>query len=167
MTNPGALTVPVGCTAPDFALAVIHDGQVTVSDVRGRIVVMAFYPGDLIPVRGDQCPVLVSHRADFEALDAFMIGIPVDGIFSHAAIAGARGIGFDLVADLEPKGAVARRYGVYRDDLGFNRRALVVIDTRGIVRWVNVIDRDGEPDRDPGPAEGLSAVLEVAVTDPG
>ena len=153
-----------GSVAPDFTLPVSLDRQVTLSDLRGHIVVLAFYPGDWSPFCNDQLSGLASRKDDFDALGATVLGISVDGIFSHAAFAAARGIGFNLLSDFEPKGAVARLYGVYRDGLGFNRRALVVIDPDGLVRWVDVIDRDGEPDRDPGTDDVLAVVREIAVS---
>jgi len=161
MTTPIAETVTVGTSAPDFTLPAGLGRQVTLSGLRGSIVVLVFYPGDWSPVCGDQWSTLAPHRSEFDALGATLLGISVDGIFSHAAFADARGISFDLLSDFEPKGAVARQYGVYRPE-GFNRRALVVIDRERIVRWVQVIDRDGEPDRDPGADEILEAVREVA-----
>ncbi|MBA2754307.1 MAG: redoxin domain-containing protein [Chloroflexia bacterium] len=161
MTTPIAETVTIGTAAPDFSLPVGLGRHVTLSDLRGSIVVLVFYPGDWSPVCGDQWATMAPRRSEFDALGATLLGISVDGIFSHAAFADARGNGFDLLSDFEPKGAVARQYGVYRPE-GFNRRALVVIDREGIVRWVQVIDRDGEPDRDPGADEILEAVREVA-----
>ena len=64
-----------------------------------------------------------------------MIGISVDGIWCHLAFAQERKLHFPLLADFEPKGDVARRYGVYRAHEGTSERALFVIDADGTIRW--------------------------------
>lgn len=149
MPPPKAPTMTIGTPAPDFTPPVSLDRQMTRPGLRGPTMVHVSYSGDLSPVRTDHLSTLANRQADFEVLGATLVGISVDGVLSNAAIAEARGIGFDLLADFEPYGAVSRQYGVYRQE-GFNRRALVTIDAAGIVRWVQVVDRDGESDRDPG-----------------
>jgi peroxiredoxin (alkyl hydroperoxide reductase subunit C) len=71
----------------------------------------------------------------FADLGGTLVGISVDGVWSHNAFAKARNLDFPLLADFEPKGEVARLYGVYRGDEGTSERALFVIDTGGILRW--------------------------------
>jgi peroxiredoxin len=66
------------------------------------------------------------------------MGISVDGAWCHAAFAKDRKLHFPLLADFEPKGAVARDYGVYRDKDGVCERALFVIDGEGVVYWSHV-----------------------------
>jgi len=66
---------------------------------------------------------------------AELIGISVDGSWCHAAFASARKLHFPLLADFEPKGAVSRKYGAYRNKEGHSERALFVIDGDGIIRW--------------------------------
>jgi peroxiredoxin len=72
---------------------------------------------------------------EFERYGSALLGISVDGIWSHVAFADARNLHFPLLADFEPKGEVARAYGVYRAEDGTSARALFVIDGAGIVRW--------------------------------
>jgi len=74
----------------------------------------------------------------------------------HAAFARDRKLRFPLLADFEPKGAVARRYGVYRDADGTSERALFVIDADGVVRWSYVSPIDVNPG-----ADGILAALEA------
>ena len=64
-----------------------------------------------------------------------MLGISVDGAWCHLAFAHDRKLKFPLLSDFEPKGAVAAKYGVYRQTDGFSERALFVIDSEGIIRW--------------------------------
>jgi peroxiredoxin len=71
----------------------------------------------------------------FADLGGTLVGISVDGVWSHKAFAEARNLDFTLLADFEPKGHVARLYGVYRDEEGTSERALFVIDKEGILRW--------------------------------
>jgi len=98
-------------------------------------VVLAFYPADWSPVCGDQMALYNEVRDEFARFGAQLIGISVDGAWCHAAFAQDRKLHFPLLADFEPKGEVARRYGVYRDGDGTSERALFVIDADGTIRW--------------------------------
>jgi peroxiredoxin len=111
------------------------DRTVTLRELRGRPVILAFYPADWSPVCGDQMALYNEVLAEFQHYDAALLGISVDGVWCHAAFARDRNLHFPLLADFEPKGAVARRYGAYRDGDGFTERALFVIDGDGIIRW--------------------------------
>ncbi len=124
-----------GSVAPSFTLPSTPDQRVSLSDFRGKPVILAFYPADWSPVCGDQMALYNEVLADFRKLNAQLLGISVDGVWCHAAFAGDRKLHFPLLADFEPKGAVARQYGVYREAEGLTERALFVIDGEGIVRW--------------------------------
>jgi peroxiredoxin len=124
-----------GTPAPDFSLRSTPDQTVSLSDFRGRPVVLAFYPADWSPVCGDQMALYNEILEEFQRFDAVMIGVSVDGIWCHLAFAAQRKLHFPLLADFEPKGDVARRFGVYREADGTSERALFVIDRDGIVRW--------------------------------
>jgi peroxiredoxin len=73
--------------------------------------------------------------SEFRRLKAQLLGISVDGVWCHAEFASTRKLHFPLLADFEPKGAVARSYGVYRESEGTSERALFVIDAESVVRW--------------------------------
>ena len=124
-----------GDPAPEFSLPSTPDQRVSLSDFRGQPVVLAFYPADWSPVCGDQMALYNEMLAEFRKQKAQLLGISVDGVWCHAAFAGDRKLHFPLLADFEPKGAVARNYGVYRQSEGLTDRALFVIDGEGIVRW--------------------------------
>jgi peroxiredoxin len=128
----------VGEQAPDFTLHSTPDQTVTLSQLRGRPVVLAFYPADWSPVCGDQMALYNELRSEFGRFHAQVIGISVDGAWCHAAFAQERKLHFPLLADFEPKGAVAQAYGVYQVPEGVSQRALFVIDGDGIVRWTHV-----------------------------
>src|SRR3989441_3102463 len=121
--------------APNFTLNATPDQKVSLSDLRGKPVVLAFYPADWSPVCGDQMALYNEVLSDFHGYGARLLGISVDGAWCHRAFAEQRKLHFPLLADFEPKGAVARRYGVYREGDGFSERALFVIDGDGVIRW--------------------------------
>ena len=127
--------LPPGTTAPDFTLHSTPDQSVSLQEFRGRPVILAFYPADWSPVCGDQMALYNEILDEFGRFNAELIGISVDGIWCHLAFAKDRHLHFPLLADFEPKGDVARRYGVYRAQEGISERALFVIDADGIIRW--------------------------------
>jgi len=124
-----------GTAAPDFSLYATPDQLVSLSDFRGRPVVLAFYPADWSPVCGDQMGLYNELLDEFARFDAELLGISVDGAWSHIAFAHDRRLRFPLLADFEPKGQVARSYGAYREQDGTTERALFVIDADGVIRW--------------------------------
>jgi peroxiredoxin len=135
MSEHHADILPAGTRAPDFELHATPDQLVSLSDFRGKNVILAFYPADWSPVCGDQMALYNEILPEFHKLGAEMIGISVDGAWCHAAFASARKLHFPLLSDFEPKGAVARAYGAYRPKDGHSERALFVIDGDGIIRW--------------------------------
>jgi peroxiredoxin len=124
-----------GQAAPDFTLHKAPDQTLSLSELRGRPVVLVFYPADWSPVCGDQVALYNELLGEFDKYGAQILGISVDGAWCHAAFAQDRKLRFPLLADFEPKGAVARQYKVYRAAEGVSERALFVIDGGGIVRW--------------------------------
>ena len=130
-----ATPLPPGTNAPDFELRSTPDQLLALSELRGRPVILAFYPEDWSPVCSDQLALYQELLPEFRRFDAELVGISVDGIWSHLAFAKDRNLHFPLLADFEPKGEVARTYGVYRASEGTSERALYVIDGDGIVRW--------------------------------
>jgi len=134
MPDPTTI-LPAGTRAPDFTLPVTPDQSVSLSDFRGRPVIIAFYPGDFSPVCGDQMALYNELRSEFHKHHAELLGISVDSAWCHGAFAEARKLHFPLLSDFEPKGAVARLYGAYRPKEGTAARALFVLDGDGIIRW--------------------------------
>lgn len=135
MTAHHADILPAGTPAPDFELRATPDQLVSLSDFRGKSVILAFYPADWSPVCGDQMALYNEILPEFHKLGAELIGISVDGAWCHAAFANERKLHFPLLSDFEPKGGVARAYGAYRAKDGTTERALFVIDGDGIIRW--------------------------------
>src|SRR6202011_1778802 len=124
-----------GSQAPDFSLRSTPDQTVSLSEFRGQPVILAFYPADWSPVCGDQMALYNEVLPEFQRFNAELLGISVDGGWCHAAFSRDRKLPFPLLADFEPKGAMAKRYGAFRDAEGITERALFVIDKNGTIRW--------------------------------
>jgi peroxiredoxin len=127
-----------GVQAPDFALSSTPDQKVSLSEFRGQPVVLVFYPADWSPVCSDQLALYNELLPEFSGFSAQIVGISVDGVWCHLAFSKDRRLRIPLLADFEPKGGVARQYGVYREAEGESERALFVIDGEGIIRWSHV-----------------------------
>jgi peroxiredoxin len=125
----------VGRAAPDFTLHVTPDQPLSLSDLKGKPVILAFYPADWSPVCSDQMAIYNEVLSEFRKHDAGLLGISVDGVWCHEAFARDRHLHFPLLADFEPKGAVAKSYGAYREGEGVCERALFVIDRNGVIFW--------------------------------
>jgi len=144
-----------GTPAPEFTLASAPDQNLSLSGLRGRKVVLVFYPADWSPVCSGQLAIYNEVLGLFAKHDAQILGISVDSRWCHQAWKKDRNLGFPLLADFEPKGEVARRYGVYRHEDGTSERALYLVDGEGIIRWSFLSDIDVDPG-----AEGILAALE-------
>lgn len=144
-----------GEKAPDFTLP-CHAGKAageeeptfTLSNLRGKNVILAFYPADWSAVCGDQLALYNELLPMFEKYDAELFGISVDSMFCHDAFRENRGYKMMLLADFHPKGEVSKKYGVYREKDGFSERALFVIDKTGVIRWSYVSPLDVNPGAD-------------------
>ena len=156
--NSGHTTAALGpgIQAPDFTLHSTPDQSVSLSDFRGQPVILTFYPADWSPVCGDQLALYNELLPEFRRFNAELIGISVDGIWCHLAFAKDRKLKFPLLADFEPKGAVARTYGAYRSQDGAAERALFVIDAEGTIQWSCVSPVGINPG-----ADGILAALEA------
>jgi peroxiredoxin len=124
-----------GTPAPDFTLHVTPDQMLSLKELRGRPVILAFYPADWSPVCGDQMALYNEILPEFHRFNAELMGISVDGVWCHAAFSRDRKLHFPLLADFEPKGTVSKLYGAFRDGEGVSERALFVIDKKGTITW--------------------------------
>src|ERR1700744_5479252 len=131
MTN----ILSTGRIAPDFTLRVTGDQNLSLRDLAGRPVVLAFYPADWSPVCGDQMSLYNEVLPEFHRHNAELLGISVDSAWCHEAFSKDRRLHFPLLADFHPKGAVAKLYGAYREEDGICERALFVIDRQGAIFW--------------------------------
>ena len=124
-----------GREAPDFTLNSTPDRRLSLRELRGRPVILLFYPADWSPVCGDELALFNEVLPEFQEHGAELLGLSVDGVWCHAAFVRTRKLRFPLLSDFVPMGAVSRLYGAYRADEGTSERALFLLDGDGIIRW--------------------------------
>ena len=124
-----------GAQAPDFTLPDQDGRKVSLSDLRGQTVVLAFYPADFSPVCTDQLSVYQEILGELEQRGTKLLGISVDGAFCHRAFRDHLNLDIPLLADFHPKGEVAQAYGVWSEQHGVAGRALVIVGSDGSVTW--------------------------------
>lgn len=124
-----------GITAPDFTLRTTPDRSISLNQFRGNPVILVFYPADFSPVCGDEMTLFNELLPEFQRLNTEVMGISVDGVWCHLAFSKEKNLKIPLLADFEPKGEVAKKYGVYRKKDGIAERALFLLDKDGIIRY--------------------------------
>ena len=141
--------------APDFTLPSTIDNPIRLTELKGKPIILVFYPGDFTPVCGDQLTLYNELLSLFAEFDAQILGISVDGLESHMAFAADRKLDFPLLADADPLGEVARKYGVFDEESQTCVRALFVIDRTGRISWSYLAPREVNPG-----ADGILKALE-------
>jgi len=126
-----------GAQAPDFTLPDQDGAEVSLSDFRGRTVVLVFYPADFSPTCTDQLNVYHEVLPQLEERGATLLGISVDGAFCHKAFREHLGVSIPLLSDFHPKGEVAKSYGTYIESRGHTGRDLVMVGPDGRVEWTH------------------------------
>jgi peroxiredoxin len=141
------MSLTAGHTAPDFTLKDQNQNEVKLSDFAGKKkVVLVFYPLDWSPVCTNEHACFVNDMKQFETLDAEVLGISVDSVWSHKAYAEKMGIKYSLLADFHPKGATGEKYGVYLGEKGITGRVIFIVDKQGKVAWAKNYDIPVVPD---------------------
>jgi mycoredoxin-dependent peroxiredoxin len=141
------MSLAVGLKAPEFALKDQSQKEVKLSDFAGKKnVVLVFYPLDWSPTCSNEHACLVNGMKQFETLDAEVLGVSVDSVWSHKAYAEKMGIKYSLLADFHPKGAMSEEYGVYLGEKGITGRAIFIVDKSGKVAWAKNYDIPVVPD---------------------
>jgi peroxiredoxin len=140
------MAISVGAAAPEFTLKDQSQKEVKLSDFKGKRVVIVFYPLDWSPVCTNEHACFVNDLKNFEKLDAQVLGLSVDSVWSHKAFAEKMGIHYPLLADFHPRGAVADKFGAYLADKGITGRAIAIIDRGGKVAWYKNYDIPVVPD---------------------
>jgi peroxiredoxin len=130
------MSATIGAPAPEFTLKDQSQKDVSLASFRGKKrVVLVFYPLDWSPVCTNEHVCLVNDMKRFDHLDAQVLGLSVDSVWSHKAYAEKMGITYPLLADFQPRGAVAEKYGVFLADKGITGRAISIIDRDGNLAW--------------------------------
>jgi peroxiredoxin len=124
-----------GITAPDFTLRTTPNQSISLNQYHGNPVILVFYPADFSPVCGDEMTLFNELLPEFQRLNTEVMGISVDGVWCHLAFSKEKNLKIPLLADFEPKGEVAKKYGVYRKKDGIAERALFLLDKDGIIRY--------------------------------
>ena len=141
------MSIAVGQAAPEFTLKDQSMAEVKLADLRGKKnVVIMFYPLDWSPTCTNEHACFVNDMRNFETLDAEVLGVSVDSVWSHKAYAEKMGTKYSLLADFHPKGAMSEKYGVYLADKGITGRSIIIIDKGGKVAWVKDYDIPVVPD---------------------
>jgi mycoredoxin-dependent peroxiredoxin len=141
------MSLTVGQTAPDFTLKDQNQKEVKLSDFAGKKrVVLVFYPLDWSPTCTQEHVCFVNDMKNFDTLDAEVLGVSVDSVWSHKAYAEKMGIKYSLLADFHPKGAMSEKYGVYLSDKGITGRSIIIIDKHGKIAWAKNYDIPVVPD---------------------
>jgi len=152
----------VGDAAPDFTLTAVEGGTISLSQYRGKKnVVISFVPAAWTPVCSDQWPGYNISKSLFDKHNATLLGITVDNIptlysWTRQMCAPDEKIWFPVLSDFYPHGSVAAKYGVLRSD-GVSERALFVINTKGVITYIDVHDINQRPRLD-----DLAKALEAA-----
>jgi peroxiredoxin len=136
---------PAGLSAPDFTLLDQEGRPTTLSALRGKPVILAFYPADFTAVCGSQLTLYNEVLPLFDKHEAQLLGISVDSVESHAAFSAENGFRFPLLADSDPHGEVAQAFGVYDSSTDTSGRALFVLDSEGRVQWSHLSPRGINP----------------------
>jgi peroxiredoxin len=141
------MSIAVGQKAPDFTLPNQDKKEVKLSDFAGKKnVVLVWYPLDWSPTCTNEHACIVNEMKAFETLDAEVLGVSVDSVWSHKAYADKMGIRYSLLADFHPKGAMSEKYGVYLADKGITGRAIAIVNKNGNVAWFKNYDIPVVPD---------------------
>ncbi len=137
------MAIAIGAEAPDFELPSneLENGRpgkkFRLSEFRGKKnVVLAFYPLDFSPTCTGENECFRNDFSDFEKSGAQVLGISVDSTWTHMAFAKQLGLKYPLLADFQPRGAVAEKYGLFLADKGITARATVIVDKQGKVAFV-------------------------------
>ena len=141
------MALTVGQTAPDFTLKDQNQKEVKLSDFAGKKrVVLMFYPLDWSPTCTQEHACFVNDMKNFDTLEAEVLGVSVDSVWSHKAYAEKMGIKYSLLADFHPKGAMSEKYDVYLGEKGITGRSIIIIDKQGKVAWAKNYDIPVVPD---------------------
>jgi peroxiredoxin len=131
-----------GMKAPDFTLTDNHGDKLSLSDLRGKRVLLSWHPLAWTSVCTDQMRALEVNFERFQALKTVALGLSVDSAASKKVWAVVLSIrNTKLLADFYPHGAVAQKYGIFSDESGASLRVNIIIDGQGVVQWVKVYDK--------------------------
>jgi peroxiredoxin len=140
------MALKVGDVAPDFILKDNHGKEAGLGEFRGKKVVLGFHPLAWTRVCGEQMQDLEAGAERFAKADAVAFGLSIDSTFCKKAWAESLGVSRTrLLSDFWPHGDVAGKYGIFNDEVGASKRATVIVDEKGIVRWMKIYPTPERP----------------------
>jgi peroxiredoxin len=147
-----------GTPAPDFTLLSTLNGKTSLKDLKGKPVILAFYPADNTPVCSNQLALYneIKENGLFEDYNAEIFGISVDNIDKHLNFAESLGLSFPLLADNDPYAEITKKYGVFDEKTKISQRALFVINKNGKIHWSYISPINVNPG-----AEGILEALDT------
>ena len=131
-------TLGLGQPAPGFTARNQHGELLALSGLRGAPAVIIFYPWAFSSICRDELAAVRDDHERFVALSARVLAVSCDAMYTLRAYADAEGIPFDLLSDHWPHGAIARAYGVFDEQAGCARRGTFVVDSAGLITWLQV-----------------------------
>ncbi len=132
----------VGSPAPDFTLASTSGEKVTLSSLRGKNVLLAFFPLAFTGTCTKELCAFSDDFSQFKTANTEVLPISVDAVPSLKEFQAKEKIGVDLLSDF--KREVSRLYGTLLEEHFFSNRAYILIDKQGVVRWVYVEEALGQ-----------------------
>ena len=123
----------IGASAPDFTLASTSGENVTLSGLKGKNVLLAFFPLAFTGTCTREMCDISTEYSQFQALNAVVLPISVDSVPTLKEFKTKEKLGVDLLSDF--KREVSRQYGTLLEQHFFSNRAYVLIDKTGMVRW--------------------------------
>jgi peroxiredoxin (alkyl hydroperoxide reductase subunit C) len=136
--------IPVGAAAPNFTLKDQHGRPATLSALRGRNVLLVFFPLAFTPVCAGELGEIQDHLATYRNSSVETLTISVGPPATHKVWARESGFDFPILSDFWPHGAVSQAYGVFNADAGYPDRGTFVVDRTGVVRFAECTS-PGEP----------------------
>jgi peroxiredoxin len=147
------MTIKVGSTAPEFTLFDTDKNPRSLSEFRGKKIVLAFYPGAFTGVCTKEFCTFRDAMSNFNNVQAQIVGISVDAPFANKAFASQNNLQFPLLSDYSRE--VSKQYGgVHEDFAGMkgysaSKRAVFIVDANGIVKYAWISENPGvEPEYD-------------------
>ena len=141
------MAIQVGQQAPDFALFSDEKKEVKLSEFKGKNVVINFFPMAFTGVCTAQLCDARDNMKKYEKLNAEILGISVDSLFTLGKFKADNEYNFPLLSDFNKK--VSEEYGAFYENFvfgmkGVSKRAVYVVDTEGVVRYAEVLSNAGE-----------------------
>ena len=139
--------IKAGATAPDFTVKDNRGQSISLSDYRGKRVLLSWHPLAWTPVCTDQMRALEANWQMFQKLNTVPLGFSVDSPPCKKAWAAAIAIeNVSLPSDFWPHGQVSRQYGVFNEKDGVSERANIIVDENGKVKWAKIYPVQQLPD---------------------